>query len=317
MFPKLFRRLGRAYSHFATLVLTALLAVAALATWRLYQEERLYRQLAARGQAVTVQLTRTDRRPRQVRDVFGRSVYVGFRYRGRPYETRCVSDTAWLATGDRLALLYEPQRDEFRQPRKARPAHRDEAVSRLMDWSMLSDFSPENRALLLFALTAGALFFVGSGLLATLTGLRIIAALARPVAVVAVGAAAVFFTYDAAQYYRYAAALKRDGRPMTVVVLRANRHAYDRTVPVFSYDAAFQFNHHTRIIPIEEADYERLTAGNPHLAVRYEAARNDFIAADYAPSWVPMAVALLFWLLLVQVVRPGPASQSAEEPARP
>ena len=54
MFPKLFRRLGRAYSHFATLALTALLAVAALATWRLYQEERLYRQLAARGQAVTV-----------------------------------------------------------------------------------------------------------------------------------------------------------------------------------------------------------------------------------------------------------------------
>ena len=49
MFPKLFRRLGRAYSHFATLALTALLAVAALATWRLYQEERLYRQLAARG----------------------------------------------------------------------------------------------------------------------------------------------------------------------------------------------------------------------------------------------------------------------------
>ena len=29
------------------------------------------------------------------------------------------------------------------------------------------------------------------------------------------------------------------------------------------------------------------------------------------------AVALLFWLLLVQVVRPSPASQPAEEPARP
>lgn len=80
----LLHRLGRLYSSFATLVVAALLVVAVVAAWHFYQEERLRARLMAEGQPVTVQIARTDRRPRQVWDGFGNYVYAGFQYQGRP-----------------------------------------------------------------------------------------------------------------------------------------------------------------------------------------------------------------------------------------
>lgn len=322
----LFRLLGRAYSLLATLVVAALLGATAAATWHFYQEERLRGQLETQGEAVTARVERTDRKHRQVWDALGNFVYVGFTYHGRPYEARCVSDTSWLAAGDRIALRYHAQRDVFGQLRKSLITGRNQGVSRLLNWSVLPDFSSEIRALILFVLTAGALFFMVSGLLASLTGFTFVSALARPVGVIALGALAGFFTYDAAQYYRYATSLQHDGSPMQVVVVHADQHDYDyympvhhtrSRIPVYIYDATIQFGDQQRVIPIEEADYERLKAGDPHLAVRYDASRDDFIAVGYSPRRLPLLMPLFFWLVLALVVRSGLARPSAAQPARP
>ena len=195
-------------------------------------------------------------------------------------------------------------------------------MSRLISWSALPDFTPETLALLLVAL-AGALFFVGSGLLASLTGWRVFSALARPVGAVVLAAGAVFFTYDTAQYYRYAAALRREGRPLTVAVLRAEQHADRQTTRSNSYDfrtytytATFRHRGQEREVAIEQADYARLTAGDPRLNVCYDTARNDFIADGYSPRWLPLVLPLFFWGLLGWALWPAAARPPVVEPAR-
>ncbi|WP_310391208.1 hypothetical protein [Hymenobacter sp.] len=314
------RLLSRLYSSLATILVAALLGAATLAAWHFYQEERLRAQLAAEGQHVTVQLARTDRHPRQVWDALGNFVYVGFQHQGRPYEVRCVSPTRWLAAGDQLALRYHPGLDVFGQLRAAPLARRNPGVSRLINWSALPDFSPETRALLLFVLAAGALFFVGSGLLAALPGLGWLSALARPVGAVVLGAGAVFFTYDAAQYYRYAAALQRDGQPLTVAVLRAEEHADRQTTQsynfhTYTYTATFRHGGREREVAIEEADYARLRdSAGARLAVRYEPTRDDFIAADYSPARSYLLLPLFFWGLLGWALWPAAAGRAAGAP---
>lgn len=318
------RRLGRLYSTFATLVVAALLAVAVVAAWHFYQEEHLRARLMAEGQPVTVQIERADRQSRQVWDALGNFVYAGFQYQGRPYEVRCVSSpTRWLAAGERLELRYLAGPDVFGQPRAAPPVRRRPGVSRLISWSALPDFTPETLALLLVALVAGALFFVGSGLLASLTGWWVFSALARPVGAVVLAAGAVFFTYDTAQYYRYAAALRREGRHLAVAVLRAEQYADRQTTRSNSYDfrtytytAAFRHRGQEREVAIEQADYARLTAGDPRLNVRYDTARNDFIADGYSPRWLPLVLPLFFWGLLGWALWPSAAHPPVVEPAR-
>ncbi len=319
MRSNLLRRLGRLYSSLATLVVAALLGAATVAAWHFYQQEHLRAQLMAEGQPVTVRVERTDRQSRQAWDALGNFVYVGFRYQGRPYEVRCTSPTRWLAAGDQLALRYLAGPDVFGQPRVAPPVRRQPGVSRLINWSALPDFTPETLALLLVALAAGALFFVGSGLLASLTGWRVFSALARPVGVVVLGAGAVFFTYDTAQYYRYAAALRRDGQPLTVAVLRAEQHADRQTtrsssynLRTYTYTATFRHHGQAREVAIEQADYARLTAGDPRLAVRYDAARDDFIAEGYSPRWLPVLLPLFFGGLLAWVLWPAAARPPAD-----
>lgn len=107
-------------------------------------------------------------------DGFGNYVYAGFQYQGRPYEVRCASSpTRWLSAGERLELRYLAGPNVFGQPRAAPLVRWQPGVSRLINWSALPDFTPETLALLLVALAAGALFSVGSRLLAALTGWRV------------------------------------------------------------------------------------------------------------------------------------------------
>jgi hypothetical protein len=330
MAAKVFTVAGRLFSFLGTLVWTALLGVAALAAWHFYQDEHLRGQLESHGQAVTVRVEHADRTRRQVWDNFGNFIYVGFTYHGRPYEARCVSDTAWLAPGDQLALRYLPQQDVFGQLGPSQMHGRDPAKSRLLRWSVMPDVSPENRALLLFGLLLVMLFFVVSGLLASLTGWRGIPAIARPVGFVVLALLAGYCTYDAVAYYRYAAALQRDGRPQEVLVQHADQHNYF-TGPMgrrkvgrgrlsdYIYAATFLFQGQPRTVAIEEAEYERLKAGATRLAVRYDAARDDFIAADYSPRWEPVLPPLVLWLLVVLLLRRSrkPAAQPTRADASP
>ncbi len=325
MFPQLLRLLRSAFSAFIGLFVAAVLGAATLAAWHFYQEERFRGQLAARGEPVTVRIERTDRHHRQAWDALGNFVYVGFRYHGRPYEARCVSDTAWLAAGDRIVLRYLAPGDVFGQLRRPGVRGPNQGASRLLDWSAVPDFSPQTRALIAFVMAAGALFFVAGALLAALPGLGFIRHLAGAVGALALGTTAVFFTYDGVQYYRYVAELKRDSRPLEVAVLHADWHYYDyrmpisnhhRWLPIYVYDATFPFRGQQRTIPVEEADYERLKAGATRLAVRYDDARDDFVAANYSPRWGPALFPLLFWLVLGVAFRPGAARAPAVQPAR-
>ncbi|HEX8657953.1 MAG TPA: hypothetical protein VF690_10480 [Hymenobacter sp.] len=303
MFQKLLRLLGQLYGLLWALILTGLLGVAALVTWHFYQEEHLQSQLRTEGQPVTVRIERTDKTSRELWDALGNFTYVGFTYHNQPYETRVVSDTVWLSTGDRVALLYHPRLDVFRQPPRMQSSP-SRVVSRLINWTVAASFTAEAKALGLFALVAMALFFVISGLLATITGLTFVRTIARAVLIVGLVAAALFFSYDTMQYFRYATQLQRNGRPMEVAVVDTDRHTHGRKTSWYTYDATFRFNGQERVVPIEEADYKRLNPKNAQLTVRYDATLNDFIAAGYSPSWLEAVTPGFFWLLLFLTLRP-------------
>ncbi|PJJ48539.1 DUF3592 domain-containing protein [Hymenobacter chitinivorans] len=304
MLQNLFRLLGRVYRLLWTCILVALLSVATLLTWHFYQQEHLAAQLNAGGQPVTVRVERADRAPRALWDGLGNFVYVGFRYQGRPYETRFVNDTLWLSEGDRVTLLYQPRLDVFGQAPVQPVARPDRVVSRLIGWTAVADFTRETKALALFILVSVALFFVGSGLLASLTGLTVIQALARGVLVICLGMGALFFTYNTVQYYRYAAQLQRHGQPMEVTVVDTDRVSHGRRTSWYTYQATFRFKGQERVVPIERADFERLNAQNSRLAVRYDPTLNDFISADYDPGLSELVPPLFLGLLLVLAIRP-------------
>jgi hypothetical protein len=314
MLQNLFRLLGRLYSLLLTLIVVALLSVAAVLTWHFYQQERLASQLSAEGQPLTVQIERTDREPRALWDALGNFVYVGFTYHGQSYETRLVNDTLWVGEGDRLRLLYQPRLDVFGQaPQRIYSPNR--VVSRLINWTAATDFTLEAKALGLFILTIIALFFMSGGLLVSLTGLTFIQTLARGVLLVCLSMAALFFTYSAVQYYRYAAQLRRNGQPLEVAVVDTDRTTHGRRTSWYTYEATFRFNGQEHVVPIEKADYERLSAQNRRLAVRYDPALNDFISADYTPGFSELVAPLFFWLLLLLIGRPARSRQAAVPPA--
>lgn len=310
MLQNLFRLLGRLYGLLWTFIAVALLSVVAVLTWHFYQQEHLAAELSAGGQPVTVRVERADRKPRALWDALGNAVYVGFTYQGHPYEIRFVSDTLWLSEGDRVTLLYQPRLDAFGQapPRASNP---DRVVSRLLKWTAVADFTKETKALGLFILVVVALFFVGGGLLVSLTGLTFIQPLARGVLVVCLGAGALFFTYSAVQYYRYAAQLRRSGQPMAVAVIDTDRVTHGRRTSWYTYEASFRFRGQERVIPIEQADYERLNPNDSRLAVRYEPTLNDFIAANYNPGLSELVAPAFFWLLLILLARPVRVRQAA------
>ena len=302
MFHKLFRLLSNLYGMLWMLIVSALLGAAAVLVWHFYQEERLQNQLVSDGDQVTVRVERTDRQPRGVLDALSSFVYVGFSYHNKPYETRCVNDTSWLSPGDRVALLYHPQLDVFRQPR-ARAATETRVVSRLVKWTVISELNSEKKALGLFIMIVVALFFTSSGLLVSLTGLTFIQTIARSVLILALGFLALFYTYDTIRYYQYVASLKSNERPMDVEVIDTYRHTHGRRSGWYTYEATFRFNGQERVVAIEEEDYERLNAKNARLAVLYNATVNDFTAVNYSPSLLQLLVPGFFWLMLVLVFR--------------
>ncbi|UOQ54336.1 hypothetical protein [Hymenobacter cellulosivorans] len=316
MLQNLFRWLGRLYSLLWTFIFVALLSVAAVLTWHFYQQEHLESQLRAGGQPVTVRVQQADRAPRAVWDGLGNFVYLGFTYHNQPYETRFVNDTLWLSEGDQVTLLYQPQLDVFGQVPSQQVSRPDRVVSRLIRWSAVPDFTKETKALALFGLVMVGLFFVGSGLLASLTGLTFIRTLARGVLVICLGAGALFFTYNTAQYYRYAAQLKATGQPLEVAVLDARQVSHGKRTNWYTYEASFRFKGQERVIPIEEADYEQLRAPNSRLAVRYEPTLNDFIAANYDPGIAELAPPLFLWLLLGLTIWPERSRPATEPGAR-
>jgi hypothetical protein len=72
--------LGKLYRFVVSLVLVALLAVAAWFMWHLYEDEKLQNRFLKEGQVVEVEVTEVDWSRHSFRDTWGNSNYLTFPY---------------------------------------------------------------------------------------------------------------------------------------------------------------------------------------------------------------------------------------------
>ena len=302
MFRALIRLLVHLYGIFWVLIIMVSLGVVACWTWHSYQAERRYNQFRAEGRPVTIRIDHTDRERREVWDALSNFVYLGFTYRNQRYETRFVNDTQWLSEGGRVGLLYHPGWNAFEQPQPTLASNQTRVVSRLINWSVVSDFSLEYQLLGGFIMIALALFFFGGSVLVKLTGWTLVQTIARFVLVITLGAVALFFTYDVIQYHWYVNEVRTNGRNLDVVVGDTDRTTYGRTNR-YIYQATFPFQGQERVVPIEEADYERINSGDNRLTVRYAKALDDFVPVDYSPDWYRLIAPAFFWLIFILIIR--------------
>ncbi|MGA0559897.1 hypothetical protein ACO2Q8_24765 [Larkinella sp. VNQ87] len=299
MLRDLFTFLGRLYRLVASLVLIAILAVAAWLLGYFYQEEHTQNRFLREGRPIEVRLATAELEQRSWRDAFGNVAYVTFPYHQKTYMTRYVMDTAWVGSGDRVRLLYHPELDEFRQ-QHAEPKP-DRSTSRLIRWSSASDFSTENKLLAGLLVVITSLFFFAGGFIVSLTGWTFLQSVARLVLVVVLFGVAVFFSYDAVEYFRYYGKLKASGQPMDVPVLKTDRHRVGRSTrstvfKSYTYQATCRFPQGERTIPITEDDYETVKPTD-RLAVLYNAGQDDAMSATYPGDYWTLVVPVFFWLL--------------------
>ncbi|RRB01183.1 hypothetical protein [Larkinella rosea] len=303
MLRDVFAFLGKLYQLLVSLVLVALLSVGAWAMWHFYEEERLQNQFLKEGKVVEVQISDTDISQRSWRDILGNVTYITFPYQHKNYRARVVRDTAWVSSGDRVKLLYHPERDEFRQQRMERKPGR--VTSRLVHWSSVGGFSQEHKLLIGFLAVSTFLFFFASGVLVSLTGLTILQTIARFMLVIVLGLAALFFSYDTWVYFQYYRHIKANGQPLEVTVLDKDRHRVGRgssasSFELYEYDATVNYRTGQRVVPITENEYETLKP-KESLRVLYDADLDDLMSATYPGNYSQVIVPLFFWILFLVI----------------
>ncbi|GAB3340436.1 hypothetical protein GCM10027299_53840 [Larkinella ripae] len=303
MLREIFVFLGKLYRFFISLLLIALLGIAAWAMWQFFVDERRQNEFLKEGKEVEVQVADIDLSHHSWRDVFGNAVYITFPYHQKNYTIRVVRDTSWVGSGDRVRLLYHPQRDQFRQPSYERKPGR--IVSRFIHWSSVAGFSKENKLLVGFlAVTTGLLFFAGSFLF-SITGWTFLQIIARFMLVSVLGIAALFFTYDTWVYYEYYRHVKKTGQLMEVTVQDTDRHRVGRSTRhtgfnLYVYDATFNYRTGQRVVPITKAEYETLKP-KATLRVLYDAERDDFMSATYSGDYSQAIPPVFLWILFLVI----------------
>ncbi|GAB3917931.1 hypothetical protein [Larkinella terrae] len=312
MLREVFVFLGKLYRFFISLVLIALLSGFAWVLWHFYEDERVQSQFLREGKVVEVRVADIDVSRRSWRDIFGNVTYVTVPYRQKSYNVRVVRDTAWVSSGDRIKLLYHPQRDEFRQQAYERKPGR--MVSRFIHWSSVSGFSKENKILVSFLVVITCLFFLVGGFLVNLTGWTFLQTVARLMLVIVLGIAALFFTYDTWVYLQYYQHVKKNGQPMDVTVLETDRNRVGRGTnntgfELYVYDATFKYRNDTRVAPITEDEYDALKPKD-QLRVLYDSKLDDFMSATYSGDYSRAIIPVFFWFLFLvlfwnSVLKPG------------
>ena len=303
MFRDLVVFLGRLYRFFISLVVIAFLTVAAWFMWHFYEDEKLQNRFLKEGQVVEVLVTDVDRSERSFRDRLGNCAYVAFPYHQKIYNTRFVSDTTWVSPGDRIQLLYHAQRDEFRQQHvESKPGR---MTSRLINWSSINGFNQEHKLLTGFLVVITSLFFFAGGVLVCITGWTFLQTIARFVLVIVLAIAALFFTYDTWEYYRYYQHVKTHGQPMDVTVLDTDKHRIGRNTRSsaftrYQYQATFHNQAGEWAAPITADEYEMLKPTD-HLRVLYDKALNDFMSTTYSGDYWQAVVPVFFWVLFLVV----------------
>ncbi|SOD81910.1 hypothetical protein [Spirosoma fluviale] len=306
MLGKIATVLGRLYTFLLSLVVALILSVATWGMWQYYQDVRLLDDFSRKARPVTVAITNAEQKQRSWQDVFSNSTYLTVEYQGKAYPCRFVMDSGYVGSGDRVKLLYHPDYDSFRQPRAVLKFDESNRKSRLIEWSSIRDFSPSNRLLLLCMLLSTASFFFSSGLIGSLIPIPFLQTIARFLFVLALGCAAIFFTYDTIAYFNYYQLLNKEGQSVSVPVLATNRKAHGRKYNWYTYEATVRHQGQERIVPISEDDFDALSSSLPgSVTVRYVAAVDDLMADDFTPDYWVIVVPLFFYLLVFLFVRPA------------
>ncbi len=309
MLKQLFTTLGRLYNHAISIVVALVLCVATWYSWEFYADVRLQNQFGQEGQLIPVTVKDIDLKQRSWRDIIGNMEYLTVDYRGKDYSVRFVRDSSFVNSGDRIKLLYLPEKDAFRQPGPTVRFDRSTRKSRLIGWSTVFDFNDENRLLFLCLLLSIASFFLSTGVIVTFIPVPFLQDIARLVLIVALFASTVFFAYDTWTYYHYYQHLKTKGHEVSVRVLDTERighrgnHSHSST-NWYDYEATIRYQQQERVIPISEDDFDTLKPGSS-LTAFYDASVNDFMSVDFSPEYVRFLIPVFFGFLTFIAIRSG------------
>ncbi|ADB38033.1 hypothetical protein [Spirosoma linguale] len=303
MFRQIVTALGRLYSFVASVVVALLLGVATWGMWHYYRDVYVQDEFLKKGVATTVLVTQAEPQQRSWQDLFSNSTYLTVGYKGKAYSCRYVMDSGYVDTGDRVKLLYHSEYDAFRQAHAVLTFNESNRKSRLIGWSSIRDFTPLHRLLLLCLLLSAASFFFISGLVVCILPIPFLQTIARFILVVALGCAAVFYTYDIITYFRYYQQLKTAGHAISVPVLSTNRTTHGRKYSWYEYEATIQHRGRERVIPISEDEFDKATPASS-MMVRYNASVDDLMSVGYTPTYGLMVVPLFFGLLVFLLIRP-------------
>lgn len=320
MLRQLFSTLGRIYSFIMSLIIAAVMGVVTWAFWGYYQDVRLQKQFTQEGQSLSVLVSRGEQKHRSWRDMISNSTYLTFQYKGKSYTTRFVMDSGYVGSGDRVRLLYHPVYDTFRQPRNEIQYAPSDRKSRLVEWTTVRSFTDENKLLLLCLVLTTISFFLMSGVIVTIIPIGFLQDIARLVLTVVLTLAAIFFTYDTYQYFRYYQQLKTNGREVAVQVQDTYRRAVGNNsgkhnhTPLYTYEATVHYQQQERVIPISEADYETLKPKDT-LKAYYNDSVNDFMSVDYRPDYWLVFVPAFLWFISIMLLRSFWGSQQQKQRA--
>lgn len=286
-----------------TLLLTLLVGIAAWGSWQLHKNEKLSQQFAREGQLVAVQVKATYRGNRSWYDQFTSHVYITFKHLGRSYSTRFAQDSGWVNEGDKVALLYHPGMDTFRQP-----GNRIHFTSQFKDRSRLIDFTiasmwGDERKWQVLGLAFSALFIMLLfGMLTSFIRLPWLQWIGPLIVVVLVFAGTLYFTFNTLEYFNYYQKMK-SGRQISVRLLSTEYNARSRrSNGWYTYRATVQFGNGQRIIPIEAADYRKLRPNNL-FPVIYNSKLDDMMPLNYGPDYTNLLVTLFMWFLTIFLAR--------------
>jgi hypothetical protein len=312
MLHSFFSFIKRLYYLVVAIILSLLMGFAVYGSWSLYLEEKLANEFIKEGHLVRVKVEDTSTEPESWKDYLSNSVYLSFSYQHQVYEARFVSDTIYVSTGDSVSLFYHPGLKAFMQIQQPFHFNQSKGSSRLIKWSVINSFSQENKWLAICLVLAAAFLLFSGGVLVTITGWGFLQVIGRFIGSMLLVGGALFFSYDSWHYYRYYQHIKTNSEQTKVTILDTDRSSYysrqSRYWKSYLYTAKVAFEGQQRIIPLQERDYDRLTAGD-QLEVLYDVSLEELIPLDYPIDYRQFYLVLFFWsvsflIIYHQLIRP-------------
>jgi hypothetical protein len=267
-------------------------------------EEKSTALFLKEGQRIQVKVDQVSTLPHSWRDYLSNTIYLTFHYKQEGYEARFTIDSLYVAAGDSLYLLYHSQLNTFRQVKQALPFNQFQTNSRLIKWSVINTFYPENRWLVLCLTLSGFFFLYTCGVLISITGWNFLQTAGRFVGIMLLVGSTLFLSYDCWQYYQYYQHIKTNGQETKVTIIDTDRSSYSsrqsRDWKWYIYTAKVDFQGDEKIIPLQERDYLLLKPGD-ELLVLNEEVLQEMIPVDYPMDYRQFLLALFFWLMSFSV----------------